>query len=304
MVARIGTTANAQALVQASLRVQAKLAEQQTRQATGVRSATFGGLKGDAGKLLDIEGQSARLEADGAGATGAGAVVQAAYSAVGDIAALATQVRSQLSAALSGTYAGGVTPITAEQAQGWLANLQAELDTQVGGQYVFAGQASDRPPVDFSAPGYDPGAAPDTPDTGYFSGSSNPRVFHTSDGQAVQVSVAADQPGFEALARALSLIAAAPTDPATLQKAFDQVGQAVSDIGQSQATLSDQAARLDDIATTATDKTTTLNNLASDLNGADLTTATVMVTQYQTQLEALYQTIGKLASDSLLKYLS
>jgi hypothetical protein len=30
----------------------------------------------------------------------------------------------------------------------------------------------------------------------------------------------------------------------------------------------------------------------------------VLVTQYQTQLEALYQTIGKLSSDSLLKYLT
>jgi flagellar hook-associated protein 3 FlgL len=304
MVARIGTYANAQALLQASLRVQTKLADQQNQEATGVRSTNFSGLKGDAGKLLDLQGQSARIKADGDAATAAGAVTQAAYSAVGSIADLATQVRSQLSAALSGTYASGVTPITASQAQTWLNSLQTALNTQISGQYVFAGQAGDRPPVDFSQAAYDPTGAPDTPDTAYFSGSSTARTLTTSDGRTVQLSTTADQSGFETLARALSLIAAAPTDQATLQKAYDQVGQAVGEISQAQAQISDQAATLDDIASTAKDKTTTLDNLATDLNGADLTTAAVLVTQYQTQLEALYQTIGKLSSDSLLKYLT
>jgi flagellar hook-associated protein 3 FlgL len=304
MVARIGTYANAQALLQASMSVQVKLAEQQGQEGTGVRSTTFGGLKGDAGRLLDLQGQSARIKADGDAATAAGAVTQAAYSAVGSIADLATQVRSQLSAALSGTYASGVTPITADQAQSWLKSLQAALNTQIGGKYVFAGQASDRPPVDFSQAAYDPSSAPDAPDTAYFSGSSAGRSLSTSDGRTIQLSTTADQPGFETLARALSLIAAAPTDQATLQKAYDQVSQAVGEIGQTQAQISDQAATLDDIAASAKVKTTTLGNLATDLNGADLATAAVLVTQYQTQLEALYQTIGKLSSDSLLKYLS
>lgn len=304
MIPRIATYANAASLLQASMKLQAKLAEQQTAEATGLKSTTFGGLKGDAGKLLDLKGQSARLTADAAAATSAGDVVQAAYSAVGDISTLATQVRTQLSAALSGTYSSGVTPITTEQAQSWLASLQGSLNTEVGGHYVFAGQADDRQPVDFSNANYDPTAAPDTADTRYFQGSSTSRSLTTSDGQTIRLSTTADASGFEGLARALSLIAANPSDSTTLQTAYDQVSQAVTDIAQSQETLSTQASALDDIATNAKTKTTTLDNLATDLNGADLTTAAVLVTQYQTQLEALYQTIGKLSSDSLLKYLS
>jgi flagellar hook-associated protein 3 FlgL len=225
MVARIGTYANARMLLQASLSVQVKLAEQQSQEGTGVRSTTFGGLKGDAGQLLDLQGQSARIKADGDAATAAGSVVQAAYSATGAIADLATQVRSQLSAALSGTYASGVTPITAQQAKSWLNSLQTALNTRISGQYVFAGQAGDRPPVDFSQAAYDPTTTPDAPDTAYFSGSSTARALSTSDGRSVQLSTTADQPGFETLARALSLIVAAPADQATLQKAYDQVGQ-------------------------------------------------------------------------------
>lgn len=304
MVARIATFANATALIQASLKTQSKLADQQSAEATGLKSTTFGGLGGDAAKLLDVQGQSARLKADSSAATSAGDLVQTAYSAVGDIANLATQVRTQLSAALSGTTSSGVTPITAAQAKAWLASLQGSLNTELGGHYVFGGQADDRAPVDFSSSAYDPTSAPDTVDTAYFKGSSAPRTLTTSDGQKVQISTTADSSGFEGLARALSLIAAAPTDSTTLQTAYDQVTQAVSDIAQSQASLSTQAQALSDISTNAQTKTTTLDNLATDLNGADLSTAAVLVTQYQTQLEALYQTIGKLSSDSLLKYLS
>jgi flagellar hook-associated protein 3 FlgL len=304
MVNRIGTFANASALIQASMNVQAKLAEQQTQEATSVKATTFGALGGDAGKLLDLQGQSARIKADRDAATSAGATVQAAYSAVGDISTLATQVRSQLSAGLSGSFDSGLTPITTDQAQAWLKDLQSALNTQMGGRYVFSGQAGDREAVDFSQAAYDPTSAPGAPDTAYFNGSSTARTLTTSDGQMVDISITADQPGFEMLARSLSLIAAAPTDQATLQAAFDKVSEAVSDIGQSQAVLSDQAATLNDIATSAKTKTTTLDNLSTDLNGADLTTAAVLVTQYQTQLEALYQTIGKLSSDSILKYLS
>jgi len=305
MVTRIGTFSSASALIQASMNIQTMLNQQQTEEASNVKSATYGGMaSGDAGKLLDIQGQSARIKADGAAASAAGAVTQAAYSAIGNINGLASQVRSQLSAALSGTYANGVTPITAQQAQAWLNQLQSQLNTQVAGQYVFGGQATGAPPVNFSDPSYDPTSTPSTPDTAYYSGSPTLRTLTTSDGQTVQISATASSPGFEELARALKTIAAAPTDPTTLQSAYDLVGQATSDLAETQATISTQAATLSDISTAATTKTTTLNNLATDINGADLTTAAVLVSQYQTQLEALYQTIGKLSSDSILKYLS
>ena len=65
----------------------------------------------------------------------------------GSIADLATQVRTTLSSALSGTYATGVTPITAQQAQVWLSDLQSQLNTQVGGQYVFGGQSTAQAPL-------------------------------------------------------------------------------------------------------------------------------------------------------------
>lgn len=303
MVSRIATFANTNMLIQASMNLQAKLTDQQTQESSGVKTTSFSGLKGDAGKLLDLQGQASRLQAESDMATSAAADVQSAYSAVSNITDLTTTIRTQLSAALSNTSA--TTPlISAADAQGWLQTLQSELNTEVGGRYVFSGQAVDRPPVDFSNPAYDPASDPTTADTSYFAGTDTTRRLATTTGTTIDISVSADSSGFEKLARALSMIASAPTDKTQLSAAYDLATSALSDLGTTQATLSNQAAALDTVSSDNTVKITTLNNLAHDLTGADLSTAAVMVTQYTTQLEAVYGSIGQLANVSILKYLT
>ena len=303
MVSRIATFANTNMLIQASMNLQAKLTDQQTQESSGVKTTSFSGLKGDAGKLLDLQGQATRLQAESDMATSAAADVQSAYSAVSNITDLTTTIRSQLSAALSNTSA--TTPlISAADAQGWLQTLQSELNTEVGGRYVFSGQAVDRPPVDFSNPAYAPAADPTTPDTSYFSGTDTTRRLATTTGTTIDISVSADSSGFEKLARALSMIASAPTDKTELGAAYDLATSALTDLGATQATLSNQAAALDTVSSDNTVKITTLKNLAHDLTGADLSTAAVMVTQYTTQLEAVYGSIGQLSNVSILKYLT
>jgi flagellar hook-associated protein 3 FlgL len=302
MVSRIATFANTNLLVQASLKLQARMADQQLQESSGQKTTSFSGLNGDAGKVLDLNAQTSRLEAETALANAAAADVQSAYSAVGSIADLATTVRTRISAALSSSTTTA-SAITAQDAKGWLQTLQSLLNTEVGGRYIFAGQAVDRVPVDFSDPDYDPTATPDAADVSYFQGSTATRRLATTTSSVIGVSITADAPGFEELARALSQLAAAPTDADTLGRVYDQVSSALSNISTAQAGLSNQAASLDALASENAVKTTTLKNLSSDLTGADLATAAVLVTQYQSQLEALYSAIGKLASESLVKYL-
>jgi flagellar hook-associated protein 3 FlgL len=303
MVSRIATFANTNMLVQASLNLQAKLSDQQMQEASSLKTTSFSGLKGDAGKVLDLQGQMARLNAESDMATTAAADVQAAYSAVSSITDLATTVRTRLSAALSGTNTTAVT-LTADDAKGWLQTLQSALNTEVGGRYVFAGQAVDRAPVDFTSAGYDPASSPGAADTAYFQGSSTTRQLTTTTGTTIGISVSANASGFEKLARALSMIASAPTDQTQLSAAYDLASSALTDLSTTQATLSNQASALDGLTSDNSVKTTTLKNLAGDLTGSDLSTAAVLVTQYQTQLEAIYGAIGKLSSVSILKYLA
>jgi flagellar hook-associated protein 3 FlgL len=303
MLSRIGTFASAQSLLTSSLKVQAQMADQQAQEASGHKSTSFGGLKGDVGSLLNMQGQSDRLTADSAAATTAGAVVQAAYSAVGDINDLAATIRSQLAAALSGGASQASAGTTGENAANWLDTLASELNTEVGGVYVFSGQSADTAPVDFADSHYSPTTDPTVADQGYYQGSSSVRRLNTSTGASLGLSVPASSPGFEQLARALSSVVANPGDQATLQSAYDLIGHAVTDLASTQSSLSNQAATLDTLVSTNQDKITALGNLASLVDGADLSTAAVLVTQYQTQLEALYSSLGKIGSDSLLKYL-
>lgn len=303
MIGRIATFANTNMLAQASMNIQAKLSDEQIQESSGLKTTSFSGLNGDAGKLLDLQGQVTRLQAESDMATSAAADVQSAYSSVGNIADLATTIRTQLSAALSST--NPTTPMmTAADAQGWLQTLQSELNTEVGGRYVFSGQAVDRAPVDFSNTNYDPTSDSTSPDTGYFQGTSAMRQLTTTTGTTIDISVGADSPGFEELARALAVIASAPTDQTQLTAAYDLTTSALTDLGTTQAALSNQAAALDNLSSDNTVKTTTLKNLAGDLTGADLPTAAVLVTQYSTQLQAIYGSIGQLSSLSILKYLT
>lgn len=298
MITRIGTFTHANALIAAGLRTQAKLADQQNREATGLKSTSFGGLGADAASLLRLSSQSARLEADNVAAQSAAAYVQSAYAAVGDIADLANTIKSQLAAQISGSNLDADS--LAAYARGWLDDLQTQLNSQVGGVYLFGGEAVDGAPVDFSAVGYDPTTAGDT---GYYQGAATSRTFASVDGAKITLSVTAQSAGFEQLARALSMVIADPADAATLSSAFDLVGQSVAGVGSAQEALGVQANQLSSLISRNETKIDTLDDLASQLKGADLAQAAVLVTSYQTQLEALYSTISTLSSASLLKYL-
>lgn len=298
MITRIGTFTHANALIAAGLRTQAKLADQQNREATGLKSTSFGGLGADAASLLRLSSQSTRLEADNVATQSAAAYVQSAYAAVGDIADLANTIKSQLAAQISGSNLDADS--LAAYARGWLDDLQTQLNSQVGGVYLFGGEAVDGAPVDFSAVGYDPTTAGDT---GYYQGAATSRTFASVDGAKITLSVTAQSAGFEQLARALSMVIADPADAATLSSAFDLVGQSVAGVGSAQEALGVQANQLSSLISRNETKIDTLDDLASQLKGADLAQAAVLVTSYQTQLEALYSTISTLSSASLLKYL-
>jgi len=298
MITRIGTFSHTSAMITASLRTQARFADQQTREATGLKSTSFGGLAKDAASVLRLASQSSRLTADNTAASSASSYVQAAYSAVGEIADLATSIKSQLASLLSASTLNADTLATC--AQGWLDDLQTQLNGDIGGAYLFSGEAVETAPVDFSAAAYDPATSGDT---GYYQGAATGRVFTASDGSKTALSVSADNAAFEELARALSSIIADPGGRTVLAAAIDLVGQSIIDLGAAQETLGVQAASLASLVERNTSKIDTLDSLASALKDADLTQAAVLVVQYQTQLEALYSTISSLSSVSLLKYL-
>ncbi|WP_374569809.1 flagellin [Phenylobacterium sp.] len=300
-VSRIATFAHTQQMITASLKVQADMAKVQDQEASGVKSSSLGGLGADAARLLRLNSQSARLTADNAAATDAQSFAQGAYSAVGDISDLATTILSQLSALNSGS--SDDSELVSTYASQWLEDLQSMMNADLGGISLFSGEALDGDAVDFSDAGYDPTADPTASDTGYYQGTAKARTYTASDGSTVEISVTADDPAFEKLARALTLLKASPSDADVAQQAYDLVQESISGLGTLQEGLSARVSALQDRIDHNTAKIDILDGLSSDLNGVDLAEAAVKVTQQQTQLETLYSTISRLSSLSLLKYL-
>lgn len=300
-ISRIATFGHTQRMVASSLKLQAEMAKVQEQEASGVKSSSLAGLGSDAARLLRLDAQSASLTADNAAATQAMSFAEAAYAAVGDISDLATAILGQLAALNSGS--SDDADLVSSYAGQWLEDLESMLNADLGGVSLFSGEALDRAAVDFADADYDPLADPTAASTGYYQGTSTARTYTAADGSKIQISVTADDPGFEKLARALALVAASPGDADVAAQAYDLVQDAVSDLGAAQETLSARTSALQDRIDRNTAKIDILDGLASELNGVDLAEAAVLVVQQQTQLEALYSTISTLASLSLLKYL-
>ena len=298
MISRVSSFAHTSAMTAASLKVQAKLADQQDQTASGLKSQTYGGIAKSTASVLTLGNQSARLTADNTAASSAAAYVQAAYSAVGEIADLATTIKTQLASMMSSSTLDAGT--TGQYAADWLTDLQALLNSQQGGTYLFSGQATDTAPVDFTAAGYDPTGGTDT---GYYGGATTGRTYSSSEGQTVSLSVSASSSAFEQLARAIATVAANPSDTNAIANAYTLAGTALTGVGTLQETIAIQASSLDAVTNRNTAKIDAIDALVTDLKGADLTQAAVLTTQYQTQLEALFSMISTLSSLSLTKYL-
>ena len=298
MISRISSFGHTSAMTAASLKVQAKLADQQDQTASGLKSQTYGGIAKGTASVLTLSNQSSRLTADNTAATAAAGYVQAAYSAVGSIADLATTIKTQLASMMSSSTLDATTAST--YAADWMSDLQGLLNSQQGGVYLFSGQATDTAPVDFSDTDYD---ATTSGDTSYYQGASTGRTFTTSDGQTVGLSVSASSSAFAQLAQAIATLAANPTDTTAISDAYTLTGTAITGIGTMQETISIQASSLQSITDRNDAKIDAIDDLVTNLKGADLTEAAVLTTQYQTQLEALYSMISTLSSMSLTKYL-
>jgi flagellar hook-associated protein 3 FlgL len=298
VINRISSFAQGGAMMAASLRVQARLADQQNQTASGVKSQTYGGLAQSTASVLTLSNQSARLTADNTAASAAAAYVQASYSAVGEISDLATSIKTQLASMMSSSTLDAAT--VGQYAANWLTDLQTLLNSQQGGAYLFSGQSTDVAPVDLTAAGYDPTAGADTT---YYQGAAAGRTYSSSEGQKLGLSVSADAPAFEQLARAIATVAANPGDSSAIASAYALSGTALTGIGTLQETVSIQASSLEAVTQHNTAKIDAIDDLVSTLKGADLTQAAVLTTQYQTQLEALFSMISTLSSLSLTKYL-
>ncbi|KPF96671.1 flagellar biosynthesis protein FlgL [Rhodopseudomonas sp. AAP120] len=301
MTMRVATFALSGKMIADALRIQAKTADLQLQESSGVKSETLAGYGADAQHVVNLQVGLTRAQSYIDAATLAGGKVQAMYSAVGSMTDVMTQLRSQLGAASTGSATETTSVISS--AQDMLKSMASLLNTQYDGQYLFAGSKTDTAPVDLSS--YASGSGSTTvADTSYYAGDDQVAAVRVSTDRTVSYGVTANDSAFEQAMRALRFVAnSGSLSSSDISNALDLAGTALDSIAAVQEKLSNNASAIQDASTRQSDYKSFTETLASDLTSVDVAAVTAQLSTYQSQLTASYSAIGKILSLNLSNYL-
>src|SRR3954452_9958471 len=301
MVMRIATFALSDQMVAGALRTQATMANLQVQEASGLKSETLGGYGSGARHIINLQVSVTRAQSYVDAATLADSKVQVMYSAVGSMTDIITHLRTQLSAATTGSSTETASVINS--AKQMLLQMGSVLNTQYDGQYVFGGARTSTAPVDLSAFSSGTGSTT-TADTSYYRGDGEISSIRVSDDEAVPYGVTADNPAFEQVMRVLKFVAnSSSLSSSAITQALDLADNALSATTTVQTRLSSAASEIESASARQSDYMGFAQTLASDLTGVDVAAVTAQLATYQAQLSASYSAIAKIQGLNLASYL-
>src|SRR3546814_8127042 len=145
---RIGTRAQQQLLISATLRTQNRVMDAQTQVATGKKTQQFSGIASDASRLVTIKGELSRTDQFQDNITISEKRLKFMNFSLEEIDDIARDFRSQLTTALNGDTADLLN--LPAQAQGLLDQVVGLLNVRDDSRYLFAGGRTDAAPVDLA----------------------------------------------------------------------------------------------------------------------------------------------------------
>jgi flagellar hook-associated protein 3 FlgL len=298
---RVATFALSDQMIASALRTQSIMANEQIQESTGVKSEDFATYGADTQSVVNLQVSVTRAQSYVDAATQADSKVQVMYSAVGSVDTLITNLRTQLSAATTGSSTSTASLISS--AQDMLKEMGTILNTQYNGEYVFSGARTTTAAVDLTS--YDSGTGSlSTADTSYYQGDSEIASVRVADDQTVNYGVTADNSAFEQVMRVLKYIAnSSSLTSSDITTASDLASSALDATATLQAKLSSSASQIEDASSRQTDYKSYAATLGSDLTSVDVAAVTAELSTYQSQLTASYSAIAKIQSLSLASYL-
>ncbi|VIO76433.1 hypothetical protein CI1B_64380 [Bradyrhizobium ivorense] len=301
MMMRVATFAQSDQMIASALRTQAVMANEQVQESSGLKAEDFGGYGSSAGRVINLQVSVTRSQSYIDAAKLADSKVQVMYSAVGSMTDIVTQLRTQLSAATTGSSTA--TASVVNYAQQALAQMQGLLNTQYDGEYVFSGARTDTAPVDLTSFASGAGSLT-TADTSYYQGDSEIASVRVSDSQSVAYGVTADSSAFEQVMRLLKFVGNSPSLSASdVSQALDLASDALDATSTVQAKLSTTASQIEAVSASQSDYQNFAQTLSTDLTSVDVAAVTAQLSTYQAQLTASYSAISKIQSLNLASYL-
>ncbi len=302
MVNRVATYPFTNQMIADNMRLQTKYADVNTQISSGLKSQDYKGIATDSQNLLSLESVARRLTTYTGNSNTVLAHVNTMFDSVGQMIDLANSMITALTAALGGDI---VDPtVTQAQADNALQETQSLLNLKIGNRYLFSGSDIETAPVDLTDPAWVPQTTPSTANSSYYQGNSTINSVQSSESMTVTYGVLASNPAFEQLLRSYNLAYNNPSNKTALQEASALIRQAIDGMATIQGTLSLDANTLQNQVDQNDKDKVNLSELVSSIKEADIPSASVLLTEVQTQIEASYSASVRILNLNLHDYLN
>ncbi len=301
MVNRVATFSFTTGMIADNMRLQSRYADINTQISSGLKSQDYKGISRDAQYVLSVESAADKLQAYNANANIVQSSINTQYEALGRMEDLANSMISALSSALAGNNAN--PNVTQSQAQNALNETAAILNLQIAGKYVFSGTDIDTKPVDLTDPAWVPQTSPSVANSTYYQGNTTTASVQVSETLNLTYGTLASNSAFEQLLRAYNLAFNNPSSPTELGEAFDLVKSAIDGIANIRGIMSVQSNTIEKQIDQNEKDRDTLLSLRSTIKKTDIPSASVMLTEIQTQMEASYTSSVRILNLNLHDYL-
>lgn len=298
---RVSSSGLNQIMLRSAMSLQAKLADKEVAQSSGLTSETYAGLGAASGKLISMESTLTQLQGRSDTTQTALDRTEAMYSAVGSMVDIVTTMRNTLSSAKSDTTSD---TDYASIGAGLLEDLQNLMNLQSDGRYLFGGSQTQTAPVDTSL--LSTPSVPSSADTGYYTGDDVAQSVKISDQTTIEYGVTANGTGFEEALRAANILAnlgSGTIDQDAIEDAYDIATDALDGLLATQGLLSVNAGRLESYQEQQDSTVSLLSDRISDVKAVDTAQVAVEISQYQNTLEASYSALAKVTKLNLLDYM-
>ncbi len=293
-VTRAGTSQTQSFILEQITKNNAKYVDITEQITTGQKTQRYSGIADQAALTVNLANSEEMLNQYIKSAETTNSRISAQANSLSTILDIVTDFRAQLLQAMTSeqSTAGRIDLV----AEGNIEQMEAALNADLGGVYLFGGVKNDTPPVDLSDTIRNNAGT-------YYSGAAELMQSRVDSNTVVEYGVTADFEGFKDLIRGMQRVASAPNSLTELETALDEINSSLDMLTQLEAEMGHQMKVVERSITRNSGTKATVVNQLSGLRDVDISAAMVELTQRQTILQASYSVIAKQTELTLLNFI-
>lgn len=301
-VGTVGTYALFQSTLGNVSTVEQNLNTMETQLSSGSASQDFAGLGGaNATQFLSMQNQMAKVDNYTTNNNLATANLNTTSSVLGTIITSATSLQSLISSQQTGV-ALTPTQFLASLQSAW-QTISGQLNTSLGGNYIFGGTNTNTPPVNTTA--LPTLKVSGVPDSSYYQGSTQNMTLQASDTTQITYGVRADSTAIQQIMAGLAMAnqGGATSSKTDLQTAYSLVQQGIQGVIAAKSTVDSNTVQVGDVNTQLSSFKLYYQGISNNIGNTDIVSVTSQVSVDQGILQAAFSAFAKINALSLVSYL-